>query len=370
MSSALHKAAGVTFCLALLGNLVTPALCSASEVRGSLSLGTGYLDNPLGVSEDEASGYLTQSLRLFALQGDGADRFRLGYEGAASQFGNDTQLGSQRHGLGWEWFHENPGRKGGGAGLQFALRRYEPRYEVFDHQDLNSYLTHKVYLSGNLMMRTAAQLQYRRYADLPEESFLEPRLQVELKRFAENRTTVGLDVRVGLKYFYDSAASRVWETPNLPSTSQLAARLNFARGLSERLAFRGWVEARFSLSDFPHYVDADAGVYDSPLLDIYAHEGYDSFAALKWLAPGQFWFEPGASYGDHDYGSLLFAADPLGLTRQDQVLDLFVSLEKPFSGSLNGLRLNLLAGLRNQESTLDSYTYDGIFAQSSLAYSF
>lgn len=362
----LHKAAG----LALTGLFVLPAMVLAADVQGSVSVGSGYLDNPLGVDQDEAAGYLTQSLRLFALQGNGADRFRLGYEGAASQFGNDTHLGSQRHGLGWEWFHADAVRTGAGAGLQFSLRRYETQYELFDHQDLNTYITYKVYPSGNLMMRTAAQFQHRRYADLPEESFLEPRLQVELKRFAESRTTVGLDLRAGLKYFYDSAASRVWETPNLPSTSQLAARLNFARGLSERLAFRGWAEARFNLSDFPHYVDVEEGVYDSPLLDVYAHDGFDSFAALKWLAPGQLWLEPGAAYGDHDYGSLLFGTDAGGGTRQDQVLDLFVSLEKPFSGSLGGLRLNMLAGLRSQDSTLAAYTYDGVFAQSALAYHF
>ena len=362
----LHKAAGPAF----MGLFFLPALAFAADVQGSLSVGSGYLDNPLGVEQDEGVGYLTQSLRLFALQGNGSDRFRLGYEGAASQFGNDTNLGSQRHGLGWEWFHADQARTGAGAGLQFALRRYESQYELFDHQDLNTYITYKMYPSGNLMLRTAAQFQYRRYADLPEESFLEPRLQIELKRFAESRTTVGLDLRAGLKYFYDSAASRVWGTPNLPSTPQLAARLNFARGLSERSAFRCWAEARLNLSDFPHYVDAEGDVYDSPLLDVYAHDGFDSFAALKWLAPGQFWLEPGAAYGDHDYGSLLFGTEVGGQTRQDQVLDLFVSLEKPFSGSLDGLRFNLLGGLRKQESTLTAYTYDGVFAQSSLAYNF
>lgn len=349
---------------------LTPAAASGTDVQGSLSLGTGYLDNPLGVVTDEGAGYLSESLRLFALQGSGNDRFRFGYEGSASQFDKDAQLGSQRHGLGWEWFHAEGYARGAGAGLQFAMRRYDARYELFDHQDLNSYATYKTYLGSTVMLRTTAQLQYRRYADLPEESFLEPRLQVELKRFAQNRTTLGLDLRAGLKYYYDSAASRVWETPNLPSTSQLAARLNFAWGCSERLSLRTWFEARLSLSDFPHYVDAEGGVYDSPLLDVYAHDGFDSFFALKWLAPGAFWLEPGVAYGDHDYGELLFAADDGGATRRDKVLDAFVSLEKPFSGSLNGLRLNALAGLRSQDSTLSTYAYDGLFAQTALAYHF
>jgi hypothetical protein len=148
----------------------------------------------------------------------------------------------------------------------------------------------------------------------------------------------------------------------------VAARLNLAKGMSDRIAVRGWVDSRWNLSDFPRYVADD--VFDSPLLDGYAHEGWDGFMALKYLGPLQVWLEGGATIGDHDYGSLLFAGAPGGQTRDDRVHEYFASMEKALGGKADAPRLRLVGGWRDQNSNIDVYTYAGIFVSSSLTWRF
>lgn len=341
----------------------------AADLAGFLSVGGGYLENPLGVAWESEAGFLSQNLQLAYVGHRERDRFKLGWETAAFEFGNDTDLGSLRNGLGWEWLRpslEDPGLVG--AGLQVAWKSYRDRYAYYDHQDLDAYLTLKTYPLGNLMARAVATFRYRRYPDLPEEGFIEPRLNLELKRFSAGGTMLGLDVNLGAKKFYDSAASSVWETPNLPSTSQLATRLNFSRSLGDRLGLRAWAEARFSLEEFPHYVGED--VYDSPLLDLYAHEGFDGLFAIKWLVPGLFWLEPGLAYGDHDYGELQFAGEDGGASRRDTIADVFLNVEKTFTAGSGRLRWRSALMYRDQDSTLDAYRFSGLSASSTLTYFF
>lgn len=344
----------------------------AADISGSLTLGTGYLENPLGVSGDTAAGYLSQSLRLSSIFGsdqESGQAFKLGYEGNASQFGNETQLGNMRHSFGAEWFRKSPDRlKSLSAGAQFSFRGYEEYYEIYDYTQLFTYLAFKRNLGTSYMTKGFAGLRVRTYGELPEESYLEPHGRLEIQRFFESRATVGLSVRYGAKYYHDSVASSVWGTPNLPSVSQVAARLNIAKGMSDRLALRGWVDSRWNLSDFPRYVAED--VFDSPLLDGYAHDGLDGFLALKYLGPAQVWLEGGATAGDHDYGSLLFAGEPGGQTRQDQVFEYFASAEKALGGKKDAPKLRLVGGWRDQDSSIDSYTYAGMFFSSSLTWRF
>ncbi|MEN8006703.1 MAG: hypothetical protein ABFS42_06775 [Candidatus Krumholzibacteriota bacterium] len=345
---------------------------SAADVRGSLTIGTGYLENPLGVNNETAAGYLTQSLQLASsfTMGEGSGRvLKLGYEGNASQFGNETRLGNMRHGLGAEWFHNSAdGRRGFGAGAQVSLRGYEDYYEIYDYSELYTYLSFKRYLGERHLVKGFAALRVRKYGELPEESFLEPHGRLEMQKFFDSRVTVGFSARYGAKFYNDSAAPSVWETLNLPSTSQVAARLNIAKGVSDRLAVRGWVDSRWNLSDFPRYVADD--VFDSPLLDGYAHEGIDGFAAVKYLGPAQVWLEAGASAGDHDYGSLLFAGAPGGQTRDDRVFEYFATAEKALSGKADPPKLRLAGGWRDQDSSIEGYTYSGMFFSSSLTWRF
>ncbi len=349
--------------------LVWASCVLGGDVLGTLTIGGGYLDNPLGIAREQSAGYTSQILRLSALQHRETDSFKLGYEFAASQFGNGTELGSLRHGLGWEWLRLAADKRGQlGLGLQYALRDYQDAYEYYDHHDLNFYAAWKTYPRPDVMIRATGTFRNRRYPDLPEESFLEPRVRLEGKRFFANRTTIGLALDLGWKKFYDSAASRVWETPNLPSTSQLAARLNISRGLGERVGLRTWAEGRFSLEGFPHYVGDD--VYDSPLLDFYAHEGVDALAAFKWLSPMLFWLETGFAYGDHDYGDLLFATDAGGAARQDTVRDYFLGITRSFKAAGSLASLKVQGGWRDQGSTLETYNYTGAFFSSALEYSF
>ncbi len=344
----------------------------AADIRGSLTVGTGYLENPLGISNETAAGYLSQSLRLtsaFDLGEDSDQVFKLGYEGNASQFGNETQLGHMRHGLGAEWINNSAdGRKGVGAGVQLSLRGYEDYYKIYDFSEMYTYLSFKRYLGDRHLLKGFAAFRGRKYGELPEESYLEPHGQLEIKKFFDSRATIGLSARFGAKFYNDSVASSVWETLDLPSTSQMAARLNLAKGMSDRLAVRGWVDSRWNLSDFPRYVAED--VFDSPLLDGYAHEGIDAFAAVKYIGPAQVWLEAGLTAGDHDYGSLLFAGSPGGHTRDDQVLEYFASAEKALSGKADSPRIRVVGGWRDQDSTIEAYTYAGMYFSSSLTWRF
>ncbi len=338
-----------------------------AQVRGSLTIGAGYLEHPLGVQEEPAAGYLSQALRISSTFGKEEDKLRLGYEGNANQFGNNTSLGSQRHGLGLEWFrNRKDGSQGLSAGIQGAVQRYQDYYEVYNYGEAYSYFAGKRYLNDRTLMRGFIALRFREFGDLPEESYLEPHGQVELQHFSENRTTVGLALKLGAKYYHDSVASRVWGTTQIPSVSQFAARLSLAKGLSDRTSLRGWFEARKNLSDFPRYVADD--VFDSPLLDSYAHQGFDAFLAFKWLAPLQTWLEFGARYGDHDYGSLLFAVPEGGEMRQDKVIDLGLVLDHRVSSKFGKPRIKLSGGWQGQDSNLVGYTHDGPYVATSFSW--
>ncbi len=339
------------------------------DIRGSVTLGGGYLDNPLGIAAEQSAGYAHQALSLYALQQGAVDQFKLGYELEASQFGQGTDLGSWWHGLGGQWLRvssQGPGSLG--MGVQYARRNYQTTYDYYDYRDLNLYGVWKTYWRPDLMVKATATFRYRRYPDLPEESYLEPRFILEAKRFYANRTTWGLMCSLGQKRFYDSAASQVWETPNLPSASQFAARLNIARGLGDRLGVRTWVEQRFTLEGFPHYVGDD--VYDSPLLDFYAHEGTDALAAVKWLSPLLVWVESGMAYGHHDYKDLLFGTASGGAQRIDNVRDYFFAFNRTFRVGSEQARCRVQVGWRDQDSTLATYTLAGGFFSSSLVYPF
>jgi hypothetical protein len=191
---------------------------------------------------------------------------------------------------------------------------------------------------------------------------------LKLQRFFASRTTLELSARYGAKTYYDSAAPVIWDTPSLPSTSQMAARLKIAQGLSDRTSLRGRVDSRWTLSDFPYYVSED--IFDSPLLDTYAHQGWDVFGAVKWLGPGQVWAELGAAQGKHDYGEMLFATSTAGQTRDDTVREYYLALERSLPGGARAAKLRLAAGWRDQNSTIAAYTFDGVFASSTLSWPF
>ncbi len=355
--------------LVILGTVLAAFAAGAAEIGGAFTVGAGYLDNPLGIAGESSAAYASQRLRLNTIGHHGRDDFRLGYELEASQFGNDTELGSLRHALGWEWWRRDDDSPGSfGLGIQGAVRRYREAYSYYDYGEGNFYTVWRTFPASSLLLKAVGTFRLRSYDDLPEESYLEPRLDVQLKRFFASRTTVGLETSLGLKHFYDSAASRVWETPHLPSTSQLAARLNLSQGVSDRVGMRAWVEQRFSLEGFPHYVGED--VYDSPLLDFYAHEGTDALAAVKWLSPLLFWVEGGFAWGDHDYGDMLFADDGAGALRQDMVRDWFVSCERSLKIGAKPAKFRVQAGWRNQDSTLGAYNLDGGWFNTSLTCSF
>ena len=361
--------------------LISPAAwAEGGSLQGKLLLGGGYLEHPIGLAYENDAGYLTQALNLAALFDQDQDRFKLGYEGNATQFGNDTQLGSMRHGLGVEWFRTLPGNDGGrpgqiSAGVQVAWRSYQEFFSMYDYGELYSYLSFRKYLGVRTLLKGYGAIKIRDYGEILGESFREPHGKLEIQRFFESRTTLGLAVRFGAKFYFGVAASEVWETLNLPSTSQLSTRLNFSQGITDRFGARGWLDYRVNFDDYPHYYSATEEIFDSPLLDRYAREGLDAFGALKLLVPWQTWLEGGVSYGDHDFGNLLFPSDEAGVgpgegqVRSDTFQDYYLSPTRVLSGALGRPKLVVTGGWLDRESSLSRYTFSGAHYSATMTWS-
>lgn len=363
-----HASSYIFITLAVLATLMAGA--SGAEVRGDVSVGSGYLEHPVGITEEADALYTYQTLRLSSFFRASGSTIKLGYEGQASQFGNDTQLGSQRHGLGGEWLHASADRRLRlSAGVQGAIRRQEDWYALYDQEELFAYAAMNRYTGSNLLWKGYVGYRVRAYDDLPEESCVEPHVQLEVLRFSHTRTSLGLRLRYGYKAYTDDSAPLVWETSTTPSTSQLAARILFTKSLSERTGLRTWAEYRWKLSEFPHVITED--FYDSPVLDGYATEGFDLYAAIKTLAPHQWWVETGVAFGVHDYGEILFpTSTEEGQDREDTGTELHLSLQRTLGRGLGRPKLNILGGWRAQSSTHEWYDYSGVFFSTNLSWKF
>jgi len=244
------------------------------------------------------------------------------------------------------------------------LRRNIEGYRIYDYQEAYGYLAFKKYPRPNVMLRGWAGLRTRIYDDLPEESYLEPHAVLEIKRFGENRTTLGVSARLGGKWFHNPVAKNVWGTAGTPATSQFMVAIDAAKGLSERVGARARFDHRFTLSDFPYWVGDD--IYDSPLLDRYARAGSSALAAAKWLTPLQTWLEVGGAWTRDDYGEIVFATGAGGSQRLDTILTGFAALERRFVRSGRGAILRATVSWRDQSSNLDAYTWSGLAATAGL----
>ncbi|MBC8423084.1 hypothetical protein H8E07_03080 [bacterium] len=349
----------------LVGILLS-TMAIASDIHGRFDVGSGYVAHPLGLRDDTAAGYLNGVLILNTSLPNDAHTVKFGYEGTATLFGQDTDLGSRRHALGVEWYRGTNARRDGlSAGTQVSIRNHDGFYGVYDYTEGYGYFAFKRYLDGRTLGRGFAALRIRRYGDLPEESYIEPHAHLEVQRYAESRTTLGLAIDYGLKLFDDSSAPLIWDTHTTPTTSQIVARINLAQGFSERVSLRGWIAGLWNLSDFPHYVAED--VYDSPVLDHYAYDGLDSRLILKILGPAQTWLEVGGSWGRHDYGKMLFASEGGGSLREDDVAAVFMGLERRLGGGPSSPQLRFHLGWRDQDSIIPNYDYSGSYVTSSLS---
>lgn len=340
---------------------------SHADVQGRVHMGAGYLAHPLGYALDEDSGYFNPSLRLIFVEPGDKAAWRLVYEGTGYQFESGVPLGQVRHSLGFEWFG-SAGDWGLRAGIQGTGRFNESFYSSYDYREGAGYASFKHYLAPGWLWRGSATLRYRRYSDLPEETFLEHVVRTELQRFLPSRTTLGVHVALGGKRYVDDAASRVWLIDGTPNTNQVRFGLQAAQGLGARYSVRVKADARVSLNDFPHLIMDD--VYDSPLIDAYASEGVWTESVLRALTPWQTWTELGAGYGEWDYGDLRFAMDDGAAVRKDKVTQIFASLERQFRVSRGQkLTARIWAGYTDQQSELSVYDLDGASFSTSLAWS-
>jgi hypothetical protein len=336
-----------------------PAPGAGLESAGWLSVEAGHLAHPLGVAEEPASPYGHGALvQEFALVSDRA-RLELSYRGDLTAFDPEVDLGYTRHALGVEYLRpaSRPSQLAVSAGAQGALRRQAPTYAIYDHDEAVGYLAAKVYAHPRLMLRGVAGLRWRRYESLPEESYLEPHATLELKHFSPSRRTLGATVRLGGKWYHEPAAVRVWESRSTPTTSQLAASLLLAQGVSDRVGVRASAGYRATLDGFPYYVDEE--IYDNPLLDRYARQGWNADGEVKWLMPSAVWLRLGLDWRTDDYGEIRFRTADADGHRLDRVLAAWLSLERRlgFVGRDLTLRLNL--GFTDQRSTLATYTWSG-----------
>ncbi|MCA9730291.1 MAG: hypothetical protein KC729_21600, partial [Candidatus Eisenbacteria bacterium] len=206
---------------------------------GQLSVGGGYSAHPLGIDGDEDAGYASQTLRLQLNKTLGSSAWRLGYEGSAHEFTGEQSLDQMHHALGLEWFGSAADHRWNlSAGAQASGRMQSGIYQPYDFVEATGYFAFKTYLRDGLLARGYAQVRDRSYSELPEESFSEPSVQVDLQRFLPSQTTLGATLGWGWKLFRDPAAERVWETDGMPSTHLLRLQLNAAQSLSDRVSLR------------------------------------------------------------------------------------------------------------------------------------
>jgi hypothetical protein len=359
-----------------IGAILTAALAATpanagTSVQGALTAGGGYLAHPLGIAEDEDAGYLHQSLRLILLRQGPSDAWRFIYEGTGYEFEAAAPLGQMRHAAGVEWFGAaGTGSWGLRAGAQAATRIHADAYGSYDFAEGAAYLAFKHYLAEGLLWRGSVNLRYRDYSELPEESYLETRLETRLQRFLASRTTLEFRLDAGGKAYTDPAASRTWETAGTPTTSQIRVGGRVARGFGDRTS--AWVdaEARLSLAGFPHVVRED--LYDSPLLDAYASQGARFEVAARRLLPWQLWIEGGGAYGFWDYGELEFSPLEGGATdRSDRITQAYLSLDRQFNvGASRRVKASVWLGWTDQRSDLPLYDLTGPSVSTSLAWSF
>ncbi len=332
---------------------------AATIVHGSAGVDLGFLEHPLGLNDEPSSSLRIGRLDLAASTKTDQTTLRWSYSGALTLFDEDVPLDYMRHAVGLEWINSSgSGNKSSSAGLRWTVRDQVERGSLYDHKEIDGYLVHKIYPAPSLMIRGVAGGRVRSYSELPEESLLETYVLLEMKKFTENRTTIGTSLRLGGKQFYDPIAPRVWGTQDQPFASQLVLSLDAAQGVSDRISLKASVGQRISLSDFPYWVQDD--LFDNPLLDRYARSGWLANGSVKVLTPGLIWVETGVYASTDDYGAILFDSGDEGATRLDHVLEGYVSLEKTIVSGSNKTVLRLTGSWRDQSSNLELYDWSGM----------
>ncbi|MCA9754473.1 MAG: hypothetical protein KDA27_01630 [Candidatus Eisenbacteria bacterium] len=356
--------------LAIVAGSTPVAASPQTTLDGSVLLSGGYVAHPLDLATDDAAGFASERLRIQLTTRDESSSWRLGYEGASHQLGLAQGPDNMQHSLGLEWFRNGGERRPWtlSTGAQVAGRFYSDSYTAYDFREATGYAAFRTYLGDALVGRGYLQLRSRNYGDLPEESYTEPSLQLELMRFLPTHTTLSTSVRVGHKIYGDPAAENVWLTDGSPTTSLLQWNVHVAQGVSERASIRASFLHRWSLDDFPHLAQDD--LFDSPILDAYASAGSELSATLRILVPWQAWWEGGASYGTWDYGATLFPGALGPETRRDDRITLTTSLERTLANMAGTpVKARMVVGWRDQRSTLDAYDLSGTDVSTSLNWS-
>jgi len=365
MPSSSSRAARIFTVIVLSGSIAPSFASTVIDVDAGVDI--GYLDHPLGLSDEASSSLRVGRIDLTASNRTDNTTWRWSYAGSITLFDEDVPLDDMRHALGVEWIESSAGgRHSTAAGLRWTFRDQTETTSFYDHTEFDGYLVRKIYPRPSLMLRGVLGGRIRSYDDLPEESMLETYVLLEMKKFSESRTTLGTSVRLGGKRFHDPIAPRVWGTDGTPSASQLVVSADIAQGLSDRVGLKASAGHRISLSDFPYWVQDD--LFDNPLLDRYARSGWMASGSIKVLTPWLMWVETGVHASADDYGAIVFDSGDGGANRRDDVVEGYVSVEKTISSAGRGAVLRITGSWRDQSSNLGIYDWSGPAAVGSLTW--
>jgi hypothetical protein len=342
------------------------ALEGRAQVEGS------FLDHPQGYADEKAAGTVSPLLRLSWTPDAPGAVWRLLYEGSWQRPQEPSALDQQDHAVSIEWSPASAENgTGASAGARVRMHAYQGEYQPYRFWGTDGYFAWRARPCAGSLLRSTAELQARRYPDLPEESSVIAAGRADLQRFLRSGTTLGLLAEAAYKIHPDPAAKRVWNEEGIPTAVRFRTRFNAAQALGSRAGLRLALEARAVPNAIP-FVSAD-GVVDTPLLDEFAASGGSGETVLKLSLPREFWVEVGGGAARWDYGALRFlTADALAPSgRVDDERWVFLLAERSFArGNANTLHTNLRLQWNRRDSSVAAYAYRGPGVTAGLAWDF
>jgi hypothetical protein len=233
-------------------------------------------------------------------------------------------------------------------------------YRPYRFQALDGYLAWSAHPLDAMIARAAAEVETRRYPDLPEESYRLALARTELRRSFQTGTTVGLLVEAAGKQYPDGEAAHLWAEAESPVAAYGRTRIQASQSLHSRAGLRLSYERRRILDPIPYA--SEAGLADSPLLDGFAAGGWEGEAVLKLRLPRELWLEFGAGAALRDFGDVPFLSSeqPEPVQRVDRENWTSLGLERAFAGKgSRQIVINLRAQWNERTSRLADFTYHG-----------
>ncbi len=162
--------------IALMSLAIAAVIPASAETvyHGTAGIQAGSLEHPLGLADETASLLRSVALDMTATTGDDSTFWRWSYSGSVDLYDETVPLDFMRHALGLERIlSTGRGHPATAFGVRWTARSQMVDGALYDHVELDGYLTKKAYPAPDTMLRTVLGARLRRYADLPEESFID-----------------------------------------------------------------------------------------------------------------------------------------------------------------------------------------------------